>query len=316
MDNNEKIKVIAVVGPTASGKTSLGIELAKEFGGEIISADSMQIYKGMNIATAKPDEKERDGIKHYLMDFLSPESEYSVAAFCSDAKNAVKEIVKKGKVPIIVGGTGLYVDSFIQNISFFDKTDKSEVREKLSCRLENEGIDVLYEELSKVDPEAAKKIHKNNTVKVLRALEVFYGEGKTISEQVELSHKSPSPYDALYVGISCKDRENLYSKINRRVDIMLENGLLKEAEEFYLRELSATSVNAIGYKELKPFIDDEKSLFECVEHLKQSTRRYAKRQLTWFKRNKDTKWFYSDEYDLKEDMYKEIKALVNEFLGR
>lgn len=316
MDNNEKIKVIAVVGPTASGKTSLGIELAKEFGGEIVSADSMQIYKGMNIATAKPDEKERDGVKHYLMDFLSPESEYSVASFCSDAKNAVREIVKKGKVPIIVGGTGLYVDSFIQNISFFDETDKSEIREKLSWRLENEGIDVLYEELLKADPEAAKKIHKNNTVKVLRALEVFYGEGKTISEQVKLSHKNPSPYDALYVGITCKDRENLYSRINRRVDIMLENGLLKEAEEFYLGKLSATSVNAIGYKELKPFIDGEKSLFECVEHLKQSTRRYAKRQLTWFKRNKDTKWFYSDEYDLKEDMYKEIKALVNEFLGR
>ncbi len=316
MENNENTKVIAVVGPTASGKTALGVSLAKKFDGEVISADSMQIYKGMNIATAKPDINEMCGIPHHLIDFLSPEEEYSVASFCEDAKNAVEIISGKGKTPVIVGGTGLYVDSFLQNITFFEEKDKTNIRTLLSKRLEEEGGDALYEELLRVDPEAAKKIHKNNSVKVLRALEVYYGEGKTITEQVELSRRNPPLFDVLYIGINYKDREKLYSRINKRVDIMLSNGLLKEAEEFYSGKLSATSNNAIGYKELKPFIDGEKTLDECVEHLKRSTRRYAKRQLTWFGRNKDVNWFYADEYDSVDNMYDDIFSLVNKFFGR
>lgn len=316
MEINEKIKIAAVVGPTASGKTALGVMLAKKLDGEIISADSMQIYKGMNIATAKPDEKEKDGILHYLMDFVLPENEYSVASFCADAKKATEQIVSKGKVPIIVGGTGLYVDSFLENITFFEESDKAETRAMLSKRLEAEGASALYKELAAIDPRAASKLHENNTVKVLRALEIYYSGGKTLTEQVENSRKNPTPYEPLYIGITFKERQSLYDRINKRVDIMLETGLLEEAERFYSEKSSATSVNAIGYKELKPYLDGEKTLCECVENLKRSTRRYAKRQLTWFNRNKNINWFYRDSYASLEAMYADIFSLTNSFFGR
>ena len=311
-----KTKIITVVGPTASGKTSLGVEICKKFNGEVISADSMQIYKGMNIATAKPAVGEMQGIKHHLIDFVEPDNEYSVASFCSDASKCVDEIVNKGKIPVIVGGTGLYVDSFINNISFLDNAFSESVRENLFKRLSEEGAQSLYNELKAVDPEASEKIHPNNSVKVIRALEVYYCSGFTISQQVEQSKNNPSDFDCLFIGLNFKNREILYNRINKRVDLMIENGLLDEARSFYDGKTSSTSVNAIGYKELKPFLDGNLSIDECIENLKKSTRHYAKRQLTWFKRNNLINWFYPDEYlsnnDLKNDVFKLIKL----FSGR
>ena len=310
----KKTKVIVIVGPTASGKTALGIHIAKQFGGEVVSGDSMQIYKGMDIATAKPTIEEMDGVKHHLIGFVNPQDEYSVASFCEDAKKAVVEITERRKIPIIVGGTGLYIDSFINNITFFQDTNSEKIREELYNELNEFGIEKLYDELLSVDSEAAKKIHPNNEVKVIRALEIYRSTGKNLTEQNRQSHKNESEYEPLYIGISYKDRGKLYERINTRVDLMLENGLLEETKEFYKKYASKTAVNAIGYKELKPFIDGEKSFGECVDHLKQSTRRYAKRQLTWFNRNEKINWVYPDTYKDISLLYNETERLVNNFL--
>ncbi len=310
----DKTKVIVVVGPTASGKTALGIHLAKRFNGEVVSGDSMQIYENMDIATAKPTTEEMDGIKHHLIGFVKPTDEYSVASFCEDAKKAVNEITDKGKIPVIVGGTGLYIDSFINNITFFDNANSEKVRNELYKELEEYGIEKLYNELLSVDSEAAKKIHPNNEVRVIRALEIYRLTGETLTEQNKRSHDIESAYEPLYIGISYKDREKLYERINKRVDIMIENGLLEEAKAFYKTYASKTAVNAIGYKELKPFIDGEKTLEECLEKLKQSTRRYAKRQLTWFNRNEKINWVYPDTYKNTDELYNGTERLVEKFL--
>ena len=310
----KKQKIIVVVGPTASGKTALGIHLAEKFCGEVVSGDSMQIYKDMNIATAKPTKDEMKNIKHHLIGFVNPEDEYSVASFCNDASSAVKEIVSSGKLPFLVGGTGLYIDSFINNITFFENANSSEVRNALYKELEEYGVEKLYDELLSVDSEAAKNIHPNNEVRVIRALEIYRLTGETLTEQNKRSHEIESEYEPLYIGISYRNRDILYERINKRVDIMLENGLLDEALEFYKKYASKTAVNAIGYKELKPYIDGEKSLEECVEHLKQSTRRYAKRQLTWFKKNERINWIYPDDYDDINMLYDEAERLTKNFL--
>lgn len=310
----KKTKVIVIVGPTASGKTALGIHIAKRFNGEVVSGDSMQIYESMDIATAKPTKEEMDGIKHHLIGFVNPKDEYSVASFCEDAKKAVAEITEKGKVPVIVGGTGLYIDSFINNVTFFENANSEKVRTELYNELKEFGIEKLYNELLSVDSEAAKKIHPNNEVKVIRALEIYRSTGKNLTEQNKQSHKNESEYEPLYIGISYKDREKLYERINKRVDIMLRTGLLEETKEFYKKYASKTAVNAIGYKELKPFIDGEKTLEECVDHLKQSTRRYAKRQLTWFNRNEKINWVYPDSYESINSLYNEAERLTEKFL--
>ena len=310
----KKQKIIVVVGPTASGKTALGIHLAEKFCGEVVSGDSMQIYKDMDIATAKPTKDEMKNIKHHLIGFVNPEDEYSVASFCNDASSAVKEIVSSGKLPFLVGGTGLYIDSFINNITFFENANSSEVRNALYKELEEYGIEKLYDELLSVDSEAAKNIHPNNEVRVIRALEIYRLTGETLTEQNKRSHEIESEYEPLYIGISYRNRDILYERINKRVDIMLENGLLDEALEFYKKYASKTAVNAIGYKELKPYIEGEKSLEECVEHLKQSTRRYAKRQLTWFKKNEKINWVYPDDYDDINKLYDEAERLTKNFL--
>ena len=310
----KKQKIIVVVGPTASGKTALGIHLAEKFCGEVVSGDSMQIYKDMDIATAKPTKDEMKNIKHHLIGFVNPEDEYSVASFCNDASSAVKEIVSSGKLPFLVGGTGLYIDSFINNITFFENANSSEVRNALYKELEEYGIEKLYDELLSVDSEAAKNIHPNNEVRVIRALEIYRLTGETLTEQNKRSHEIESEYEPLYIGISYRNRDILYERINKRVDIMFENGLLDEALEFYKKYASKTAVNAIGYKELKPYIDGEKSLEECVEHLKQSTRRYAKRQLTWFKKNERINWIYPDDYDDINMLYDEAERLTKNFL--
>lgn len=308
-----KRKAVVVVGPTASGKTALGVHIAKKFNGEVISADSMQIYKGMDIATAKPTKEETDGIKHHLIDFIDVSETYSVSAFCEDAGKAFDEIYNSGKLPVIVGGTGLYVDSFLSNTSFLDSACSDEVRVQLKNELDKYGIDYMYSQLKSVDPDAALKIHPNNTVRVLRALEVYKTTGKTITQQVGMSHQIDSDIEPLFIGIIYNDREKLYERINKRVDIMLGNGLLDEAKTFFESSPSKTAFNAIGCKELKPYFDGEKKLEECVEDLKRSTRRYAKRQLTWFKRNNKINWIYPDTVEYAE-ILNTVDDLINNFL--
>lgn len=306
-----KRKAVVVVGPTASGKTALGVHICEKFKGEVISADSMQIYKGMSISTAKPTVEEQRGIPHHLIDFLDITEKYSVSAFCEDAKKAFDNIYDAGKLPVIVGGTGLYIDSFLSNTSFLDNATSVEVRSRLNEELEEKGIDFMYSQLKSIDPEAAEKIHPNNTIRVLRALEVYFSTGITITQQAKMSHAVESDINPLFIGITFKDREKLYDRINKRVDIMVESGLWEEAEHFFKIHPSVTAFNAIGCKELKPFFDGVKSADECIEDLKRTTRRYAKRQLTWFKRNTDIHWIYRDE---SEDFADYVDNLINKFL--
>lgn len=296
----KKTPIIVVVGPTASGKTALSVLLAKKFDCEIVSFDSMQVYKELSVSTAKPDLAEMDGVPHHLIDNLSVSENFSVATFCEMAKSAVKDIISRNKIPLFVGGTGLYIDSFVNNINFENIDKNDEVREKINNLEKEIGTDGLYKRLMEVDNKAAENIHPNNIKRVKRALEIYYSSGITKTEQDENSMKNSSPYKPLFIGINYKNRENLYNRINLRVDKMIENGLVNEAREFYKLPFSKTASQAIGCKELKPFIDGEKSLDECVEKLKQETRRYAKRQITWFKRNKEINWYYPDEqnYDI------------------
>ncbi len=281
----KKIPVAAIVGPTASGKTALAVSLAERFNAEIVSADSMQIYKGMDIATAKPSEEEKRGVPHHLMDFLDPGQSYNVAAFCEDAKKSIEDIVSRGKRVIVCGGTGLYVDSLLSGLDFSAAPEDPAVRETLLRRKEAEGIDVLYRELCDIDPETAAAVDPRNEKRVLRALELYYAAGEKPSQVRARAKSAESPYQSLYIGLFFSDRQALYDRINLRVDRMLQNGLVEEARQYYSLPVSVTASQAIGYKELKPFLDGDLPLDAAAENLKRATRRYAKRQLTWFGRN-------------------------------
>lgn len=287
-------KVLVIVGPTASGKTSLAVEIAKKFNGEIISADSMQIYKNMDIATAKPTKEEQAGVPHHLIDFLSPNEKFSVAKYKELCCKCIDDILKRGKLPIIAGGTGLYVDTVVNNTVFLDG-DNEEIRRTLVNEFEEKGIEPLYERLLEIDRESAEKLHLSDVKRIIRALEVYYSTGKTKSQQNLLSHTEKSKYDFCVIGINAHNREVLYDRINRRVDLMVSSGLINEAENFFKNESSSTAVQAIGYKELKPYFDKEATLDEALFKLKAETRHYAKRQLTWFRRNKSINWIYIDE---------------------
>ncbi len=295
MDEHKKIKIAAVVGPTASGKTKLAVDICKRLDGEAVSCDSMQIYKYMDIATAKPTEEEMGGIVHHMLDFLLPCEKYSVAAYCADAEKCIADISGRGKLPLIVGGTGLYYSSLVDGIAFADESDDTTVRAELEKRCESEGIEVLHSELSKIDPESAQVLHINNKGRIIRALEVYYKTGVTMSEQQRRSRQKQSKFDCTAICLDSKDRQFLYDRIDRRVDIMIENGLVDEAKRFLSGELGKTASQAIGYKELKPYIDGEISLDEAADNLKRATRRYAKRQLTWFRRDERINWLYIDE---------------------
>ena len=301
-----KTKLIVVAGPTASGKTSLGIEIAKAVGGEIISADSMQVYKDMSIATAAPTESERSEIPHHLVEFLDRNEMFSVSDFCKYAKAAVDDISGRNKVPVIVGGTGLFINSFVDNIKFTETETDFKLREELMKKSNDE----LYEELLKIDPKAAENIHQNNKTRVVRALEIYYSSGNTKSVQNENSRLEESPYDALYFVIGFKNRECLYERINRRVDIMAQNGLVDEAKKC-LENGGKTSAQAIGHKELVPYFNGSVSLDEALDKLKQETRHYAKRQITWFKKRENAVWLYADE---ETDIVKTAVDKSREFL--
>ena len=285
--------VVVVLGPTASGKTSLGIEIAEKLGGEIVSADSMQIYENMDIATAKPTVQERSRVPHHLIGFVPVGEKFSVAKYKQIAIETIDDIISRGKLPVVVGGTGFYIDTLVKNTEFFDY-EETDIREKLEKRCENEGIEALYDELKAIDLKTAERLHINDTKRIIRALEVYHLTGKTISEQDEESHRNESKYRWCLIGLKAQDRQYLYDRITLRVDIMLDQGLINETQDFFCSEVSSTAAQAIGYKELKPYIDGYISLDEAVEKLKMESRRYAKRQLTWFRRNPDINWLDID----------------------
>ena len=289
-----KPKVVVIVGPTASGKTAVSIELAKKINGEIISADSMQIYKYMDIGIAKPTLDEMQGIKHYMLDVVMPDETFNVAKYKSMAESAIEEILKKGKVPIIVGGTGLYVNTLVDGIEFADVPGDEEYRNELIEKGYREGAMSIYKELEKVDSESAKKIDPNNIRRVARALEIYKVTGKT-KTQLDIESRKEVKYDYRLFGMEW-DRETLYNRIDLRVDKMIEAGLIDEVRNVTEKfKISNTAVQGLGYKEVIEFLNGNISYEEMIEKLKLETRHYAKRQLTWFRRDKRIKWIKPDE---------------------
>lgn len=315
MENNEtKIPVIVVVGPTASGKTGLGVEICKHFGGEVVSADSMQVYRGMDIASAMPTRDEMQGIPHHMLGVLSQDERFSVAAYCEAAKECVFDINSRSRLPVVVGGTGLYINSLIDNIEYSQEETDLTLREKLVARLETEGVQALLRELAEVDPETAARLHENDSKRIIRALEFYCSSGITLSEQARRSRLHGSPFKPLFIGLNARDRQFLYDRINRRVDIMVENGLIDEARAS-LENRRATSAQAIGHKELAGYLNSEEPLEAALDRLKQQTRRYAKRQLTWFGRDERVNWLYIDEYENSSALAKAAFELCEEFLN-
>lgn len=284
-----KIPLIVIAGPTASGKTALSVNIAKAVGGEIVSADSMQIYKYMNIGTAKPTDSEKQGIPHHMMDFLEPTVNFSVAEYCQMAGEIIEDIDKRGKIPVIVGGTGLYIDSLVRGVDFGEEEGDSKLHCELMLLAENEGNEAVHKILAEIDPETAAKYHPNNLRRIIRAIEVYKTQGKTVSQKEK--EEKISPYDSVYFCINW-DRSMLYDRINRRVDMMVEEGLIEEVKDLLNRDIDpkCTSMQSIGYKEFYGYLSGESSLDEALATIKQSSRRYAKRQLTWFRRNKDIHW--------------------------
>ena len=318
VDNMKNNKVIVIVGPTASGKTGLSIELAKRYNGEIVSADSMQIYKDMNIATAKPTIEEMCGIKHHLIDFLNPGETYSVGQYVLDAENAISDILSRNKTPIVCGGTGLYVDSLINGINFTEDSSDDKIRNELYQIAETEGIDYLLNVLKEFDPDSYENLsQQRNLRRIIRAIEFYKATGKTITQQNIESQNTSSKFDYLIIGLNADDRQFLYDRINRRVDLMIESGLIEETKSVLQMNLSDTSIKAIGYKELIPYINNQSTLDDCIEKLKMETRRYAKRQLTWFRRNKMINWIYIDRYSSLNDIVKVAVDIIDkkEFLN-
>lgn len=306
-----KIKTVFVAGATASGKTELAIKLAKRFDGEIVSADSMQIYKGIHIASAAPDTEEMQGIPHYMLEFLKPDDSFSVAEYVEKARAYVKDIARRGKLPIVAGGTGLYINSLADNISYIEEKNDGKLRRELEERFENIGAEQMLKELKEIDPETAARLHSNDKKRIIRAFEVYRLTGKTVTEQNKLSKQGDALIDPCIIEITYRDREKLYDRINRRVDKMLQSGLAEEARAT-LRNTAGGAYQAIGHKELSGYISGDMSLEEAAEKLKMQTRRYAKRQLTWFRRDERINRIYADET---EDVFSAAEKITENFLG-
>ena len=304
-------RVVAIGGPTATGKTALSVALAKEFGGEVVNADSMKIYRGLDIGTAKPTAEERQGIPHHLMDFLPPEAPYSVADFTAAAAPLIEQLNSAGKLPIVTGGTGLYITSLMKGTAFApEKTDPA-IRARLQTEANEQGSAALYARLQQIDPAYAEKLHPNNLPRVIRALELFEATGRRMSEQQRAALAAEPPYRSLCICLTCRDRAELYRRIDRRMDSMLQNGVLEEAKLVYdNRETYRTAAQAIGYKEFFPYFAGEMPLNDCANRLKQATRNYAKRQLTWFRHQANGVWLYVDE----EPPAPRAAELVRQFL--
>lgn len=296
MDGSCKQKVVALGGPTASGKTALGILLANTFKGEILSADSMQIYKELNVGTAKPTPQERAQSPHHLIDFLDPSQPFSVADYVELAQKTIREIAGRGAQPFVVGGTGLYLSSLLEGIQFSDKMADPALRKNLEEEMERLGPQAMYDRLKALDPQAAAGIHPNNKVRVIRTLEICLSGGETASSQKAQARPAQPPYDSLCLCLGFSDRQILYRRIEDRVDRMVKEGILEEANQVYLhRQEYKTAAQAIGYKEFFPYFEGTASLEEAVNQLKQATRNYAKRQLTWLRRIPGAVWLEADD---------------------
>ena len=291
----QKNKVIVICGPTASGKTALSIELAKQINGEIVSSDSMQIYKDMNIGTAKPTLEEMQGIKHYLIGYISPEERYSVSDYKTDAKKAIREIIGKGKMPIVVGGTGLYLDSLIYEIEYLDIKLDEEYRKQLEKEVEEKGLEELYERAKQIDAKAIEKISTNDKKRILRILEIYHATGKTKTQLEIESRKKEVEYDYKVYALDW-DRQKLYDRINKRVDMMIEQGLIEEVQQLLEKyNVFPTAMQGLGYKEVVDYLENKLTKEEMIEKIKMESRRYAKRQLTWFRKNKQTIWLNAED---------------------
>lgn len=299
-----KLPLVIIAGPTASGKTALSLQIAEHFGGEIISADSMQIYRGMDIGTAKPTADEMRGIPHHLIDIAEPSECFSAADYCNSAKKSIASTAERGLLPVMVGGTGLYIDSVVNNVDFGAENVDLELRKRLTDLAEKEGYEAMHARLAEVDPETAQKYHPNNIRRIIRALEFYMTCGETISANAK--KEKTSPYDYVYFCID-RGREELYERINTRVDIMFNDGLEAEARRLYdkFAGQDLTSLQGIGYKELFDYFDGNITLAEAAELIKTHSRQYAKRQLTWFKRNKNIHWLTPD------NMYDEACDIIN-----
>lgn len=285
-----KTKVVSIVGPTAVGKTRLSIELAKQFSGEIINGDSMQVYTGFDIGTAKITEEEKSDIPHHLIDICKPNEAFSVADFQVAVRKAISDVASRGKLPILVGGSGLYIQAGLYDYQFSSERRDDKITAELEARVKREGIDPIYEELLKVDPDQAKAIHPNNHRRVIRALEVYLQTGKTMSEYKQ-EQTDEALYDIYFIGLEM-ERSMLYERINHRVDVMMNQGLLKEVHNLLEMGYKDTqAMRGIGYKELIPYLLGESDLETCISNLKRNSRRFAKRQMTWFKNKMDVNWF-------------------------
>lgn len=303
--------IICLAGPTASGKTALAVELAKEFDGEVVSCDSMQVYRRMDIGTAKPTKEEMQGIPHHMIDVASPEEDYSVSRYCAQAAPIVEDIVARGKTAIIAGGTGLYMDSLIRGNDFapFPSTG---VRQRLEAQTDAEGLEAMADWLRSVDPEAAERIHDRK--RLLRALEVYLETGETITEHNRRTQAIPPRFTPVWLGLDFEDRQQLYDRIDLRVTKMLEMGLLEEIRELLASGVpeKATAMQAIGYKEFVDALASRETLEAAADQVRQSSRRYAKRQLTWFRRNKAMHWLIREKQTTGEDIFRSARQVLRE----
>lgn len=306
-----KKPLLCVVGPTASGKTALSLRLAEVYGGEIVSADSMQIYRHMDVGTAKPTLAERRGIPHHMLDVAQPGEAYSVARYAAEAAACVDDILARGRLPIAAGGTGLYINALIEGTAFAGNERNEALREKLEEEYRGQGPAAMFARLRAVDPESAARLHQNDKKRVLRALEVYEQTGMTIGEHNRATKPPRARYDAVMIGICPAERELLYRRIDARVDEMLANGL--EAEARTLMEqglLTGTAAQAIGYKELFPYLNGEGTLAEAAERIRRETRRYAKRQLTWFRHDARVQWIYYEENTPPEEILQTSRKYI------
>lgn len=303
-----------VAGPTASGKTALAIELAKQLQGEVVSADSMQVYDQVWVGTARPMPEEMDGIPHHLMGFLPLDSKYSVAQYLTDANRVFADVYSRAKLPVLCGGTGLYIQSFMENIQLFEEEPDPERRRMYVRLAEEQGNEALLERLRLVDPDSAARLHVNDRNRIIRALEVYDTTGLTITQQTQRSHGEPSPYTPCLFVLDFRDRQALYERINRRVSVMLEQGLLDEAARILATNPDATVTQAIGYKEFGGYFDGTITLDEAADRLRQQTRRYAKRQLSWFRRMNNAIRLYVDDYESPQALVDAALKYYQEFV--